>query len=106
MPTPRKSTHDLAGKGKFALFVGIDGDAWTAAAKIVSEELAVAIGTFRIGQGQEYTDMYQDWERLCEIEEDGCLLIRPDRIVAWRSKSAISEPASSLLSVLKTILSR
>ena len=84
--------------------MGIDGDDWVAAATKVSRELDLQIPTFKIGQGQENTDLYQDWQQLCEVEENGCLLIRPDRTIGWRSKTAIQEPAARLASVLKAIL--
>ena len=104
VPSQPVSTHDLAGKGVFSLFVGICGDKWIEAAKEASEKLDLPIATFKIGQGQEYTDLYQDWQNLRETEEDGCLLVRPDRTIGWRSKSLVDDPLSKILSILRAIL--
>jgi Aromatic-ring hydroxylase, C-terminal len=34
----------------------------------------------------EEQDLYCEWQRVREIEEAGALLVRPDGVVAWRSK--------------------
>ncbi len=37
------STHDLAGKGRFALLTGISGQAWVGAAQQVAAQLGIEI---------------------------------------------------------------
>ena len=59
-----------------------------------------------IGAGREYTDLYEDWTRLREVGEDGCVLVRPDQYVAWRSNSLPSDPKATLLESMKSVLSR
>ena len=106
VPSKPISTIDLAGKGAFCLLTGHGGDAWRQAAKYVSETLGVPINIYSIGFGLEYRDTHRDWEKRREIEEDGCVLVRPDRYVAWRSKTMISSSCDEkLLLVLKSILS-
>ena len=107
--TPSKplSTVDLAGKNSFSLFTGYGGDKWKAAAKSVGEKLGLPINTYAIGFGLDYADMYRDWTKRREIDEDGCILVRPDRYVAWRSKKMIKTSCEEKLEqVLRSILSK
>jgi 2,4-dichlorophenol 6-monooxygenase len=100
------STHDLAGKGRFALLTGISGQRWAAAARRVSDRLGIEIGAFVIGPGREHTDLYDDWSRLREVSEDGCVLVRPDAHVAWRAAAMVADPESALLEALGLVLDR
>jgi hypothetical protein len=43
-----------------------------------------------IGHGQEWEDVYYDWTKVRGVEDDGAVLVRPDRFVAWRCRQAIS----------------
>ncbi|KAK0708638.1 FAD binding domain-containing protein [Lasiosphaeris hirsuta] len=105
VPGKRLSTIDLVGKGKFCLLTGPGGQAWKDAAEAVSQTLAVKIATFSIGWKQDYEDVYFEWAKLREVDEDGCLLVRPDRFVAWRSEGLIAGPAQQLEEVMRSILS-
>ena len=100
------STKDLGGYGKFALLTGISGSAWEKAANAVAKELGVEVKAHIIGPGQEYTDLYDDWARMREVNEDGCVLVRPDNYVGWRSMSIPSDPQKALLDAMKSILNR
>lgn len=51
-------------------------------------------------------DVYGDWERRREIEEDGCVILRPDRAVCWRSMSVREDAGAAVLRVLKAVLGR
>ncbi len=102
----RVSTHDLAGKGRFALLTGISGEAWTEAAEALAQQLGIEIAAHVIGPGREYTDLYDDWARLREVGEDGCVLVRPDAHVGWRAATLHDDPAAELSRVLQAILSR
>jgi 2,4-dichlorophenol 6-monooxygenase len=98
------STLDLAPYGAFTLFTGIAGEAWAEAAEKVSRDLDVAIKTVIIGPGREVTDIYYDWARVREIDEDGALLVRPDKFVAWRSMSLPAAPDQALRDALAAVL--
>ena len=100
------STKDITGKGKFALLTGISGEKWAAAANAVAKELGVEIDVHVIGAGRQYTDLYEDWTRLREVGEDGCVLVRPDQYVAWRSDSLPANAQAALLASMKSVLSR
>jgi 2,4-dichlorophenol 6-monooxygenase len=104
--THKYSTLDLAPSSRFTLFTGITGRSWADAAPRVSARLGVDVGSVVIGPGQEVTDLYFDWERIREVDEDGAILVRPDKIIAWRSQTSASDPEGELIAVLTTILSR
>jgi 2,4-dichlorophenol 6-monooxygenase len=100
----RVSTHDLAGKGRFVVLTGITGSPWAEAAQKVGAELGLDLGAYVIGPGREYTDLYDDWARLREVSEDGCVLVRPDVHVAWRSATLVDDPEGALRTALNQIL--
>jgi 2,4-dichlorophenol 6-monooxygenase len=98
------STHDLSGKGRFALLTGIAGQAWAEAAAAVADKLGVEISAQVIGPGREYIDVYEDWAGAREVGEAGCVLVRPDAHVAWRSADLSADPTATLLRVLTSVL--
>ncbi|MFC7340546.1 FAD-dependent oxidoreductase [Saccharopolyspora griseoalba] len=102
----RLSTHDLARADRFTLFTGISGQAWADAVGEVGERLGVPIGAVVIGPGRAVTDLYFDWARAREVEEDGAVLVRPDKHVAWRADRLATDPVATLTDVLTGILSR
>jgi len=102
----RVSTHDVAGSGRFTLLTGITGRAWSDAAAQVAERLGVDVRGVVVGPGADVTDLYEDWSRLREVEEDGCVLVRPDNHVAWRSRELADDPAATLEDVMRQLLDR
>lgn len=75
-------------------------------AENASKVLGVPINYYSIGWVLDYHDVYRDWYKRRDIEEDGMLLVRPDRYVAWRSTKLISNAEEKLLHVFTHILSR
>jgi 2,4-dichlorophenol 6-monooxygenase len=100
------STHDLVGKGRFSLLTGISGRRWADAAQAVGVNLGIEIAAHVIGPGRRYIDLYDDWARLREVGEDGCVLVRPDAHVGWRAAAMVQDPARELEAVLRAILDR
>ena len=100
------STIDLAGKGRFTLLTGIGGESWAQAAATVSERTGVSIAAFVVGPGREVLDLYDDWAALSEVTERGCVLVRPDLHVAWRSHDLAADPTAALARVLDAVLGR
>ena len=99
------STLDIAGKGRFVVLTGIGGQAWCDAAQHISAALGVDIAAFMIGPGQDLTDLYGDWAEAREVGEDGCVLVRPDAHVGWRT-AASGDERQRLLEVMGSILGR
>ena len=98
------STHDLAAYTQFTLITGITGEAWSEAARAVSKQLNIPIVPIVIGPGQQYTDLYFDWERIRGVEEDGAILVRPDKHIGWRMQHLPEDPESSLLTALSAMM--
>jgi hypothetical protein len=106
VPSKEISTIDLAGKNAFCLFTGHGGERWKAAAASVGDKLGIPINAYAIGFGLDYADKYRDWTKRREVDEDGCVLVRPDRYVAWRTQHMISTSCEEKLErVLRSILS-
>ncbi len=106
LSAPRVSTLDVAGKGRFVLFTGHGGEAWRAAARVASEQLGIDIEVVAIGPYLDYEDPYGSWADQCGITEPGCILVRPDLIVGWRSIGLPQSPEATLLDVLRRMLDR
>ena len=73
------------------------------AAKL-SAELGVEIEGVRVSLGLDVNDVYGDWIRRREIGDRGCVLVRPDRIVAWRSRNGFDDPKEALRAVMSGIM--
>lgn len=103
-PGKRFSTINLAGHRAFCLLTGPGGEKWRDAANRTSAALGVEINFYSIGWGQDFEDVYYNWSERREVADSGCVLVRPDRYVAWRSKEMIPDAQSKLLAVLESIL--
>jgi 2,4-dichlorophenol 6-monooxygenase len=100
------STLDLAPYARFTLITGIAGQAWATAADTVADDLGIELRTVIIGPGREVTDLYDDWARIREVDEDGALLIRPDKHIGWRSVRLPADPERALREALASLLGR
>ncbi|HEY3754022.1 MAG TPA: FAD-dependent monooxygenase [Pseudonocardiaceae bacterium] len=104
----RVSSLDLVGGGSFSVLTGSSGTAWVEAAATCRDELGVPLRAVVIGS-EDARDAYGDWRRASapDVEEDGCLLVRPDGYIAWRSAGpAADDAAKELRGVLDAVLSR
>ncbi|KAH8878792.1 hypothetical protein GQ53DRAFT_673387 [Thozetella sp. PMI_491] len=100
------STLDLAGKGAFCLLTGVGGEAWRAAAENIQNRTGIQIRSFGLGPGLDYIDVHRDWHKRRGVQDDGCVLVRPDRFVAWRSDRLAENCTKKLEQVLDAILAR
>lgn len=100
------STLDIVGKGRFCVLTGVGGGAWLEAAGAVSRQSGIRIDAYQIGYRQGLADVYGDWARLREIAEDGCLLVRPDGHVAWRSHALVDNAEAALARAMRSVAGR
>jgi 2,4-dichlorophenol 6-monooxygenase len=99
------STLDLVGHGRFTLLTGVGGDAWRDAAATVARQLRVDIEVVSIGGPScDAHDVDGRWSDVSEISESGCLLVRPDRYIAWRQHDMVDTPAGRLAGVMCGLL--
>lgn len=105
--SPRVSTLDICGQGRFTLLTGIGGDAWKQAASDVSDPGAgVPVVAHTIGFRCDFIDCYDDWFNARGVTETGAVLVRPDHFIAWRCRSLVTDPAAKLRQVLEKILGK
>ncbi|KAK6432742.1 hypothetical protein LTR95_011082 [Oleoguttula sp. CCFEE 5521] len=103
--SPRVSTLDLCGHGRFTVLTGRGGECWIDAAKRLSNrEGHPEIAAYRIGFHCDFMDCYRDWERVRGVEDEGVVLVRPDHFVAWRYKDASDEAVTLLRTALRKVL--
>jgi 2,4-dichlorophenol 6-monooxygenase len=98
------STLDVAGKRRFTLLTGPGGQPRREAARHGSEQLGVEIAVVSIGPFLDYEDLYGRWRALSVVEEEGCVLVRPDLYVGWRSSKIPADTVSALGRAMKSIL--
>lgn len=102
--SPRVSTLDLCGHGRFVVFTGLGGECWVQAAEEVSSRSGYQIDAYTIGFHCDFMDCYGDWERVREVEEEGVVLVRPDHFVGWRCFTSSPVAAALLQAALNRIL--
>jgi 2,4-dichlorophenol 6-monooxygenase len=100
------STLDVCDYSRFTVIAGAAGQPWDEAAVSIACELGVPIATARIGLRQHFDDMHGDWINIREVSDRGCLLVRPDRFIAWRSHDLPDDPAAALRRAMLSILRR
>lgn len=97
------STLDLFEK-EFVLLVGSDGQAWEKAVAALIKERQFPLLCYRVASDGDLQDVEGIWQLTYEIDNTGTVLVRPDGHVAWRSKTIVKDPLTSLKSVLNKIL--
>jgi putative polyketide hydroxylase len=98
------STIDLFGP-HFVLLAGSDGDAWRRAAQAIGPSWPPLV-VFTVGNDGDLTDPDGNWHQAYGVDTDGAVLVRPDGHVAWRSRSAASNPLQVLRAALDRLFGR
>ncbi len=102
----KHSILDLCGRGQFTVLTGIGGEAWARAAEEVGRTLGLTIRSHVIGPRHPFEDHGGEWAEVRDVADSGCVLVRPDHHVAWRSKTLLADPAAELTRVMKAVLGR
>jgi 2-polyprenyl-6-methoxyphenol hydroxylase-like FAD-dependent oxidoreductase len=92
-----ESTLDLLGRS-WVLLCAADGTRWRPAAEDIAAELGVRLDC-HVVDDDAFASRYG-------LSAGGASLVRPDGIVAWRSREPIEDPAGALWKVLTAVLSR
>jgi 2,4-dichlorophenol 6-monooxygenase len=97
----------LVKPGHFLLIAGEDGRAWCDAARGVAKDFGLPLDAVTIGHiDGDYRDPRLAWVRQREISAQGAVLVRPDRVVAWRNMGAAKNSTADLAAALSQILGR
>ena len=101
----RRPIKDLVAPGGFLLIAGEDGAPWVEAARRLAADTGLPLDALRIGHvdGDLY-DPRSAWARQRGIDADGAVLVRPDRVIAWRSRGAADDPRRTLADALGRVL--
>jgi 2,4-dichlorophenol 6-monooxygenase len=99
------SSLDLLDGTRFSLLTGIGGDGWSEAARVVKQTTGVGVEVHVIGGRDAIVDVYGDWQRLRGVGPTGCVLVRPDRHVAWRTEQITADATGQLQNVMRRLLS-
>jgi hypothetical protein len=104
--SPRISTLDLCGKGRFTLLTGLGGkEGWLEQARLLAEKRpGLEVAVVSIGWRQDYLDAYGEWEKIRKVDDDGAVLVRPDQFVCWRYPSLATAKPDCLVGVFGKIL--
>jgi 2,4-dichlorophenol 6-monooxygenase len=100
------SSLDLVDDLGFALLTGVGGQAWAGAAAEASARAGVPVTVHVIGGRDGVTDPYGEWAGVREVKTTGCVLVRPDRHVAWRCMRYAPDSARQLPAVIQQALGR
>ena len=98
------STIDLVGNDRFSLITGIGGEPWIEAAATIGADMGIELAGFVVGPRCEYDDVLGEWTEVREVEDDGAVLVRPDRHVAWRAMRLPRSPQDALRAALRQVL--
>src|SRR5260370_10585376 len=79
------STRDVCDYSRFTLIVGVGGGSWAEAAATIRSELDGPLTTVRIGLRQGFDDLDRAQIKLRHASDPGCLVVRPDRVLACGS---------------------
>ena len=99
------STHDLVrGLVEWSLITDQYGTEWISAAKRIASKLNIVINSGQIGTPPLLRDYDDQWEKVKGMSAGGAILVRPDNIVAWRSRGRSTEGGAELQRALELLL--
>ena len=103
----RVPLRQVAPASSFTLIAGEDGAAWCRAARDAAARRSIELVAIRVGHAEgEWLDPRLAFLRVREFGREGAILVRPDRVIAWRSMGAAADPGRELGAAMDTILAR
>ena len=70
----------------------------------VARARGLKVSVLSIGAGAELQDLTSAWATICEIDDDGMIMVRPDQHVCCRSRRMRPEPAHVLDELLSQVV--
>jgi 2,4-dichlorophenol 6-monooxygenase len=98
------SSHDLLDYCLFTLLIRAEGARWEESIAQLPTSIYQKIQVIRLDQLDLAEPVYNYLISICDIEESGAILIRPDGHVAWRVKSLKEDAHEELKQVFQLVL--
>ena len=103
----RTPLRQVAPPSAFTLIAGEDGQGWCDAARRAAAERGINLVAVRVGHlDGDWLDPRLAFLRLREFGPAGAILVRPDRVIAWRSMGGVDDPRRELGAALDRVLAR
>jgi 2,4-dichlorophenol 6-monooxygenase len=103
----RKALRQVAPPGSFTLIAGENGDSWRQAAEAAARARGIDLKALRLGHAEgDWLDPRLTFIRRREFGPEGAILVRPDRVTAWRSMGAAPDAERVIGSALDQVLAR
>lgn len=103
----RRPLRQVAPPQSFLLIAGERGEAWCDAARAAARARRVDLLALRLGHTEgDWLDPRLAFLRRREFGPDGAILVRPDRVIAWRSMSSADDAARIIGSAMDRVLAR
>ena len=99
--TTPSSSHDLFDYRFFKLLIRAKGEHWETALAKLPTTIQQKTKVVRIAELGLSETVFDQLIALCEIDDTGALLIRPDGHVAWRTKTLKENPTEELQQVFQ-----
>ena len=102
------STHDLVGYDIACLLISdIHGKDWISTAQACARTYNIPIRTVEIGQANNFVaparDNEEQWQRVNALKRGGAILVRPDKLIAWRSRVASKNGGAELAKAMQCL---
>ncbi len=103
----RAPLRQVAPPSAFTLLAGEDGAAWCEAAREAAARRGIELVAVRVGHEEgDWLDPRLAFLRVRGFGRAGAILVRPDRVVAWRSMGGVADPGRELGAALDRVLAR
>jgi 2,4-dichlorophenol 6-monooxygenase len=103
----RKALREVAPAGSFTLVAGESGEAWCQAAEAAARARGIGLTAFCLGHATgDWLDPRLAFIRRREFGPEGAVLVRPDRVIAWRSMAAAPDAGAVISAALDQVLAR
>jgi len=103
----RRALRQVAPPGSFTLVAGENGGAWCQAAEAEARARGIELIALRLGHAEgDWLDPRLAFIRRREFGADGAILVRPDRVIAWRAMGGAPDAARVIGAALDQVLAR
>ena len=101
---PQVALGDRVAGGHFLLIAAEDGQPWVQAGQALAARTGLRLRAFTLGLDEgDWLDLRGTWARLRRMDRGGCLIVRPDRYIAFHAPTATDDPGSVLAAAFARI---